>query len=114
MASTASQPNKRQRRHARVRARVQGTAARPRLAVFRSSKHIYAQLIDDGTGKTLAAVSDLKLKGENTNARVVGEALAKAALAQKIKQVAFDRGGYAYAGRIRQVAEGARAGGLEF
>lgn len=114
MISAAGQPNKRQRRHARVRARVRGTATRPRLAVFRSNKHIYAQLIDDVAGKTLAAISDLKLRGENAAAKAIGEALARAALARKIKQVAFDRGGYAYAGRIRQVAEGARAGGLEF
>lgn len=104
------------RRHARVRARVRGTAERPRLAVFRSGKHIYAQIIDDVAARTLVAASDLGGKQAKSlpTAKSVGEALAKAALAKKIKLVAFDRGGYIYAGRIRELAEGARAGGLEF
>lgn len=104
---------KRARRHARVRARVRGTATRPRLAVFRSGKHIYAQIIDDVVGQTLVAASDLRGKTA-IEAKAVGELIAKAASAKKIKAVAFDRGGYIYAGRVRQVAEGARAGGLIF
>ena len=114
MSTNTSAYQKKQRRHARVRSRVSGTSARPRLAVFRSNKHIYAQIIDDVAGKTLVSLSDLKLKGEQASAPAIGEAIAKLALAKKIKQVAFDRGGYIYAGRIKQVAEGARAGGLEF
>ena len=114
MSTNTSVYQKKQRRHARVRSRVTGTALRPRLAVFRSNKHIYAQIIDDVAGKTLASISDLKLKGEQASAKAIGEAVAKLAIGQKIKQVSFDRGGYIYAGRIKQVAEGARAGGLEF
>lgn len=108
--------SKRIRRHARVRAKVRGTASRPRLAVFRSNKHIYAQLIDDVAGKTLAMASDLNLEVKKSEdvAKAVGEALAKVAVAKKIKQIAFDRGGYVYTGRVRAVADGARAGGLEF
>lgn len=105
--------NQRARRRARVRARVRGTASRPRLAVFRSSKHIYAQLIDDVSGRTIVAASDLKVK-PTPDAKGVGELIAKEALAKKIKTVAFDRGGYIYAGRVKQVAEGARSGGLIF
>lgn len=111
--------SQRARRHARVRARVHGTKARPRLAVFRSSKHIYAQLIDDTAGRTIAMASDIKLVGKSKivkleRARAVGAELAKLALAKKIKQIAFDRGGYLFAGRVRAVAEGARAAGLIF
>lgn len=110
----------RARRHDRVRARVSGTAARPRLVVFRSLKHIYAQLIDDTTGKTLVAASDYKIKTDQTRggktalAFGVGEALAKSAQKKGIKVVVFDRGGYRYHGRVKALADGARAGGLEF
>lgn len=116
MIKTRSQVSQRSRRHARVRARVIGTLARPRLAVFRSGKHIYAQLIDDRAQHTLAAANDLgvKVKGKLARAGKVGESIAKVAVAKKVKQVAFDRGGYRYTGRVRAVAEGARAGGLEF
>lgn len=110
--------NKRERRHARVRSRVSGRPERPRLSVFRSGKHIYAQLIDDRSQITLGAVNDLVLsknqQDKTARARAVGEAIAKAALARKIKYVAFDRGAYLYAGRVRALAEAARAGGLEF
>jgi len=112
----------RERRRARVRARVIGTAKRPRLAVFRSAKHISAQLIDDASGKTLAAADDAKMKkaeAEGMDAKVakafaVGKALAENAKKAGIGAVVFDRGGYTYHGRIKALADGARAGGLEF
>lgn len=102
---------KRQRRSVRIRSRVVGTAERPRLAIFRSNKFVYAQIIDDAVGKTLASASNL---GNKLEAKAVGEAVAKAALAKNIKQVVFDRGGYLYTGRIKALADGARAGGLQF
>lgn len=107
------------RRHARVRKNVSGTAQRPRLNVFRSLNHIYAQIIDDTTGTTLVAASSMD-KGFAANggnvegAKAVGEAVAKKALEKGIKQVVFDRGGYVYHGRVAALAEGAREGGLEF
>ena len=109
---------KRLRRVRRVRAKVFGTASRPRLAVFRSHQHIYAQLIDDECGKTLAAASDLSLKkGKITKtelARKVGEALGAQAKKLAIKQAVFDRRHFKYHGRLQALAEGARGGGLEF
>ncbi len=109
---------KRIRRHKRIRTRVFGTTARPRLSVFRSNKHMYAQLIDDARGVTLAAASDNSTaKGKKTKserAREVGRELAKCAKAQKISQVVFDRGGFLYTGRLRELAESAREGGLKF
>lgn len=107
---------KRDQRRARVRGKVFGTSKRPRLSVFRSAKHIYAQLIDDEKAKSMAAASDLALKKGTKleKAKQVGEELAKRALKIKIKKVAFDRGGYKYHGRVKAVAEGAREGGLEF
>lgn len=107
----------RQRRHRRVRAAIHGRPDRPRLVVFRSLAHIEAQLINDLTGTTLAAVSDrqLKLTGTKTQrAAGVGTALAAAAKAKKITAVVFDRGGYKYHGRVQALAEAARAGGLLF
>lgn len=112
----------RRRRHLRVRKRIQGTKDRPRLSVFRSLKHIYAQVIDDVGGHTLAAASTLdkevrdQIAGLNKTeqARVVGETLARRAKEQGITKVVFHRGGYKYHGRVRSVAEGARAEGLEF
>lgn len=105
-----------ERRHARVRAKIFGTAERPRLAVFKSHKNIYAQVINDEKGHTLASASSMALKGKKAaeKAKEVGLGVAKAALAAKIKKVVFDRGGYLYAGKIKQVADGAREGGLEF
>ncbi len=108
------------RRHARVRAKVKGTASRPRLCVFRSLGHVYAQIIDDGQGHTLIAVSTLdpEIKSElngkvkKAQAELVGLLLAKRALAKGIKQVVFDRGGYKYHGRVKALAEAARKGGL--
>lgn len=107
------------KRHRRVRAKIAGTAERPRLNVFRSSKHIYAQIIDDVNGVTLAAAStmdkDFEGKGGNKDAaRKVGQAIAKIALDKKIEEVVFDRGGYLYHGRIAELADGARESGLKF
>ena len=105
------------KRHKRVRAKISGTAERPRLNVFRSEKNIYAQVIDDVNGVTLCSASSLKLEGNGGNktaAREVGKAVAKAALAKGIEEVVFDRGGYLYHGRVAELAEGAREGGLKF
>ena len=108
----------RKKRHKRVRAKVQGTTKRPRLCVFRSSQHIYAQIIDDDKNKTLVSVKDLELKGEKKGktavASQVGELIAKKAQEKKITKVVFDRGGYKYHGRVKALAEGARKGGLKF
>lgn len=108
----------RQKRHKRIRAKIAGTADCPRLSVYRSNAEMYAQLIDDVNGVTLAAASSLALKLENGSnieaAKAVGNALAQAALAANIKQVVFDRSGYLYHGRVKALAEAARAGGLEF
>lgn len=112
-----SKRNKREKRHKRVRAKVFGTAKRPRLSVFRSNKHIFLQLIDDKKGKTLVSFNDLKMKeklNKTERAKEAGKQLAKLALAKKTKNVLFDRGGYKYHGRIKAVAEGAREGGLIF
>lgn len=108
---------KRVRRHARVRAVLSGSEKRPRLSVFRANKHIYAQLIDDVTGKTLAEASSLKVPAKDKKsgiAAAVGKAIAEKALAKKIASVVFDRGGFAYHGRVKALAEGAREGGLKF
>lgn len=105
------------RRHARVRTKISGTAERPRLNVFRSLKNIYAQVIDDQAGVTLVAASSLELDGNGGNkdaAREVGKLVAKKATEKGIKAVVFDRGGYVYHGRVQELAEGAREGGLEF
>ena len=106
-------------RKKRVRARVSGSKARPRLSVFRSIKHIYAQIIDDTLGKTLTAASDKDVKGAGKMSKtkiseMVGEELAKKAQVLKIKKVAFDKGAARFHGRVKAVAEGARKGGLEF
>jgi large subunit ribosomal protein L18 len=106
-----------QRRHRRVRKKVLGTPERPRLAIYRSNRHIYAQVIDDFAGRTLAAASSLKdAKGDDPKevAKAVGSALADRAKKAGVEKVAFDRGGFIYHGRIRALAEGAREGGLEF
>jgi large subunit ribosomal protein L18 len=112
----------RRRRHMRVRKHMQITKDRPRLSVFRSLKHIYAQVIDDIEGQTLAAASTLdpevreQIAGlkKSEQAKIVGETLARRAKARGIEKVVFDRGGYKYHGRVRSLAEGARAEGLEF
>ena len=118
------------RRHVRVRRKIAGTAARPRLAVYRSNRHIYAQLVDDDAARTLIAASDRdvrvggagkvsgagKAKGEGKTApaKAVGELLAERAKAAGIERAVFDRGGYKYHGRVKALAEGAREGGLAF
>jgi large subunit ribosomal protein L18 len=103
------------RRHARVRKRVHGAADRPRLAVFRSNRHIYAQLIDDVAATTLAAASDAEVKGTSPieRAKAVGELIASRAKDAGIETAVFDRGGFQYHGRVAAVAEGAREGGLQ-
>lgn len=129
---------KRYRRHKRVRAKIFGTARRPRLCVFRSNKHIYAQIIDDEKGKTILSASDLEIKkskiknqrskikkeknketreplaGKMAIAYEVGKLIAKKTLNKKIEKVIFDRAGYKYHGRVKALAEGAREGGLKF
>ena len=107
------------KRHRRVRAKISGTPERPRLNVFRSAKHIYAQLIDDVNGVTLASASsmDKSFDGNGGNidgARKVGELIAKNAADKDISEVVFDRGGYLYHGRVQSLAEGARENGLKF
>jgi len=102
---------KRLTRHRRVRAKISGTGKVPRLCVFRSHQYIYAQLIDDEKGKTIAVATG---KANIDKAKKVGKLIAKKALEKKIEKVIFDRGGYQYHGRVKAVAEGAREGGLKF
>ena len=110
----------RRRRHLRVRRKVAGTAARPRLVVFRSLKHIYAQLVDDDRGVTLLGVGDgaegiqVDGAGKVSRGKAVGKLIAERAKAAGVTRVVFDRAGYRYHGRVQAVAEGAREGGLEF
>jgi large subunit ribosomal protein L18 len=109
----------RKRVHKRIRRKVAGSTARPRLAVFRSVKHIYAQVIDDSVGHTLAAASsneqkDVKNGGNVAGAKAVGKLLAERAKDKGVKLVVFDRGGYLYHGRVKALADAAREGGLEF
>ncbi|MBI3103379.1 50S ribosomal protein L18 [Candidatus Daviesbacteria bacterium] len=105
----------REKRHQKIRRKIGGTKECPRLAVFRSNQHIYAQIIDDEIGKTLVSFSDVKMDGKKMEkAYQTGKTLAEKALKNKIKKVVFDRGGFLYHGRIAQVAKGAREGGLEF
>jgi len=118
---------KRYRRHRRIRAKIFGTADRPRLCVFRSHNHIYAQLIDDEKGRTILSAGDFELKKSKSKTKdnkrqskktevafEVGELIAKKAQEKKIQKVVFDRGGYRYHGRVKALAEGARKGGLKF
>ena len=122
MGSTKTRSAARKRRHLRVRKHISGTSDRPRLNVFRSVKEIYAQVIDDKNGITIASASSIdkelrgKLRGKNKTeqASEVGQAIAERAKAQGVAQVVFDRGGYRYMGRVKALAEGARNGGLEF
>ncbi len=122
MSSLAQKEMARLKRKVRVRRKIKGTSERPRLNVFRSAKHIYAQLIDDSTGATLAAVSTLmedvsaglKYSGNIDAARKVGAEIAQRALAKDIKKVVFDRNGFLYHGRVKAVAEAARENGLSF
>ncbi len=114
-----SRDEARLKRKARIRKKVNGTMERPRLVVFRSNKHIYAQIIDDLAGVTLAAASTLSLEGDNIrltteNAKLVGKKVAEEAIKKSITSVVFDRNGFVYHGRIKAVADGAREGGLNF
>ena len=106
----------RERRRARIRAKVRGVAQRPRLVVKRSLSNIYAQIIDDASGKTVCAASDLKskTKGKSERAKEVGALIAKAAQEKKVDAVVFDRAGYNYHGRVKALAEAAREAGLKF
>jgi large subunit ribosomal protein L18 len=115
--STRTGAELRTRRHLRVRKTVQGTPERPRLAVFRSNKHIYAQVIDDSTGRTLASASTKadKVSGSKKEAAAqVGKLVAERAKAAGIEAIVFDRGGFRYHGRVAAIAEAARAAGLKF
>lgn len=122
MGKTANKVLARIRRHRRVRKEIFGTPGKPRLCVFRSSKHIYAQIVDDLVGKTLVSAStmDSELKGKVKSggnvkaAKLVGALLAKRALSKSIEKIVFDRGGYLFHGRIKALADAAREGGLSF
>lgn len=113
--ATLSKSESRTRRHARVRAKVKGTAERPRLAVFKSNRFISVQLIDDASGKTVGSAHGREFKGSlGAQAKAVGKAIAERAKAAGISTVVFDRGGYSYAAQIRGLADAAREGGLAF
>ena len=122
MISRIDKNSVRKKRHQRTRRHILGTAARPRLNVYRSLNHIYAQVIDDNASHTLAAASTLdaelsaQLEGKSKSeaAELVGELVAKRAIEKGVKQVVFDRGGYLYTGRVQKLADGARKAGLEF
>ncbi|GAB6113690.1 50S ribosomal protein L18 [Desulfomicrobium escambiense] len=114
-----SREEARKNRKTRIRKKVNGSPDRPRLVVYRSNKHIYAQIIDDLAGATLASASTLSLEGDNTrltveNAKLVGKKVAEEAIKKSITSVVFDRNGFVYHGRIKAVADGAREGGLNF
>jgi large subunit ribosomal protein L18 len=116
MSRILNKAEKRDRRHRRVRAKVTGTAERPRLSVFRSNMALYAQLIDDVKGNTIGSASSLEIKGKKMmeKAVMVGETIAKVAKEKKISKVVFDRGGYVYTGRVKALADAARKAGLNF
>jgi large subunit ribosomal protein L18 len=123
MASTNPKLIARLKRRRRIRKKISGTASMPRLAVFRSARHIYAQLIDDENGVTLAAASSQssaikdrasEFKGKTDVAKAVGKEIAASGKAKGIEEVAFDRGGFLYHGRVKALADGAREGGLKF
>ena len=119
MVTKADSNKARLKRHARVRAKISGTPERPRLNVFRSTKHIYAQIIDDVNGVTLASASTVEKSfteygGNKDAAKAVGKIVAERAKAKGIDTIVFDRSGYIYHGRVKELAEGAREGGLVF
>lgn len=116
MATLTKKSDKRERRHRRIRAKVVGTEVRPRLSVFRSNRFLYGQIINDEKGVTIAAAGTKEQKGKSIKdrSREAGKTIAKLALAKSVNQVVFDRGGFAYAGSIKEFAEGAREGGLKF
>jgi large subunit ribosomal protein L18 len=120
--ATFNRKGARERVHRRIRKRVEGTARRPRLSVHFSGRHVYAQLVDDNARKTLAAASSLekalagkgKVAANRANAEAVGKIIAERSLAKKIETVVFDRGGFLYHGKVKALADAARAGGLKF
>jgi len=119
MISRVDSNKQRKKRHVRVRAKISGTTARPRLCVYRSLANIYAQLIDDEKGITICSASTAEKTfeqygGNRAAAKLVGETIAKRAIEKGYKTIVFDRSGYVYTGRIKELAEGARAAGLEF
>lgn len=117
MANINIKKQKRTRRHAKIRTRVSGTKEMPRLAVFRSNRSMYAQIINDESAKTIASASSLEMKGKKNKVAMafeVGKKLAEKAIALKVKEVVFDRGGFGYKGRVKALADGAREGGLKF
>lgn len=122
MERVINKKERRQKRHARARFYISGTSERPRLCVFKSLKHIYAQIIDDEKGITLVSASSLEKEFRNNNinggnkqgAKIIGEAIAKRALAKGITKVVFDKGGFKYHGRIKELADAARSAGLQF
>ena len=120
MVNEVDRVRSRQKRHARVRARVSGTAERPRLCIFRSLDHIYVQAIDDGSARTVAQASTLEVRGKGAAtgnieaAKKVGAMIAERLAAKGLKLAVFDRGGYLYHGRVKAVADAARASGLKF
>lgn len=115
MNKASEKQQQRTRRHARIRAKVKGSSARPRLSVYKSNRYLTAQLIDDEKGVTLAAGSTKEAKGKKTDAAVwLGAELAKRAKEKGIAEVVFDRGGFRYTGRVAAVAKAAREGGLKF
>ncbi len=122
MSNRKKKIENRKKRHRKIRGRINGTKDRPRLCIFRSNRHIYAQLVNDETGKTLASANDIEVKAskkkdlsaKQAKAYSVGELIAKRGKKLKIKEVVFDRAGYKYHGRVKALAEGARSGGLEF
>jgi len=118
MKTKLTKKERRLRRHRRIRAKIKGTSERPRLCVFVSNQHVYAQIINDEIGHTLVSASSLEFRNEKISgmekAKRVGELIAKRALEKGIKKVVFDRGGFKYTGRVKQLAESARSNGLEF
>lgn len=121
MAKTNVRTTARAKRVSRIRKKITGTIERPRLRVFKSNKHIYAQIIDDSAGKTIAAMSTVdkgfvasEEKGKTAAAKQVGKLIAEKAKSAGVEQVVFDRGGYIYHGRVKSLSEGAREGGLKF
>ena len=118
MAATTQRQLARKRRQSHIRRKIRGTGEIPRLTIFRSNRHTYAQVISDDTGSTLVSASTLKLDGKGSGnreaARKVGETIAELCKAQSIERVVFDRNGFLFHGRVKEVAEGARASGLKF
>ncbi len=121
MAKTNPRSTARAKRVSRIRKKITGTSERPRLCVFKSNKHIYAQVVDDSLGKTIASMSTIdksfeksEEKGKSGAAKIVGTVIAERAIAAGVDTVVFDRGGYIYHGRVKSLSEGAREGGLKF